>query len=187
MITFKFCPLISAFKLKIPDDVNVNVVGVRPCFRIFAPLAMVRAPLPACVQLPRLGQTLPFTAILTLLLASASEMTLAADASMMRSIGSKNHKPERPFAALVSTTIFGATFTVPLELVSTNPPLPLIAPPFAFSVPATVVFTCDQIAIDPALPFCVAETSITAPSFTVTVFAICFEFAACIALLTTTA
>ena len=153
MITFKFCPLMSAFKLKIPDDVNVNVVCVRPCFRIFAPLAIVRLPLPACVQPPRLGQTLPFTAMLTLLFARASEMTFAADASMIKSIGSRNHKPDLPFAALVSTTNFGARLTIPFELVSINPPLPFIAPPIALSVPATVVLTCDQIAIDPALPF----------------------------------
>ena len=168
-----------------PDEVSVNVVGVRPCFKMFAPLAIVSAPLPACVQLPRLGQILPFTAMLTLLFASASEMTFAADASMIRSIGSKNHKPDLPFAALVSTTNFGARFTAPLELVSTNPPLPPSTPPIALSVPATVVLTCDQMAIEPALPFCVAETSITAPCFTVTVFANCFVFAAWVALFAT--
>ena len=91
--------------------------------------------------------------MLTLLFASAREITFAADASMIRSIGSKNHSPDLPLAALVSTLSCGAKLTCPFELVSTKPPLPDSAPPIALSVPATVVFNCDQIAIEPALPF----------------------------------
>ena len=120
--------------------------------------------------------------MLTLLLESAVEMTFADALSMVRSIGSNNHVPDLPLLALVLTTTVGAKLTCPLELVSIKPPLPERAPPNAFSVPATEVLSCDQIAMMPPLPACVAEALTIAPWATVTVFANSLLFAAVLAL-----
>ena len=163
--------MILAFKLNMPDEDKVKVDKLPAAFRIFAPLAMVKLPLPFCVQPPKLGQTLPLTSRVTLLFSSAPEIILAAAKSITKSMGSKSQLPFLPLGALVFTIAFGASVTVPLELVSTKPPLPEIAPPMALSVPATEVCTLDQIAMMPPLPFWVADTSIFAPSATVTVWA----------------
>jgi hypothetical protein len=52
------------------------------------------------------------------------------------------------------------------------PPLPDMAPPLAFKVPATVVLLFDQTSMDPPLPLRVAEASTKAPSAMLTSFAL---------------
>ena len=185
-MTFRFWPLMLAFRLKIPEEFRVKVVILPPAFRMSAPLAIVRLPAPFCVQPPRLGQAvvLAFTSIVTLLLLSAAEMTLAAVLSIVRSIGSRSQVPALPillFAAVFTLTV-GASATVPLELVSTKPPLPESVPPVDFRIPPTVVLISDQIAIVPPLPALVADVSMTASFSTVTVLAICLALDAAWAL-----
>ena len=158
-----------ALRLKTPDELKLKVDKLPVAFRIFAPLAIVRLPLPFCVQLPKLGQTLPLTAMLTLLFSSAAEMIFAVAASIVKSMGSKSQVPALPLLALVLMMAFGARMTVPLELVSTKPPLPDTAPPIALRLPAILVFRADQIAMMPPLPLWVADASMLAPCSTVTV------------------
>ena len=111
------------------------------------------------------------TAIVTLLLAKTAEMRFAVEASIVRSIGSKSQVPELPLLALVLIWAWGASATVPLELVSIKPPLPEIDPPIDLRMPATVVLSSDQMAILPPLPALVAEVSTSAFSWMVTVLA----------------
>ena len=92
------------------------------------------------------------TAIVTLLLASTAEMRFAVVASIVRSIGSKSQVPALPLVALVLMLAVGARLTIPLELVSIKPPLPDKEPPIDLRMPATVVFTSDQMAMAPPLP-----------------------------------
>ena len=92
------------------------------------------------------------TAIVTLLLAKTVEMRLAVEASIVRSMGSKSQVPALPLVAEVLIWAWGASATVPLELVSMKPPLPEIDPPIDLRMPATVVLSSDQIAIVPPLP-----------------------------------
>ena len=103
MMTLRFSPAMLAFKSKMPEEMRRKVDAVVPALRMSAPLAMVKLPEPSWVQLPRLGQTLPLTSIVTLLFSSAAEMTFAAPASITKSIGSSNHNPVLPFGALVFT------------------------------------------------------------------------------------
>ncbi|CAM3795092.1 hypothetical protein POBR111598_10075 [Polynucleobacter brandtiae] len=180
-MTLRFSPAMLALRSNIPEEMSFKVVSVLPCFKMSAPLAIVKLPLPFCVQLPRLGQTLPLTSMVTLLLLNAAEIILDASESIMRSMGSKSHKPDLPLVfvalgvadALVSTETFLPRTTLPLELVSIKPPLPPSAPPTALSIPLTVVLISDQITILPALPSCIADALTMAFSATVTVLAIC--------------
>ena len=71
---------------------------------------------------------------------------------------------------------------MPLELVSIKPPLPESVPPMDLRMPATVVFTSDQIAMAPPLPVWVDEVSIKASCSMVTVWANCLFWAAWFAL-----
>ena len=174
MMTLRFSPVMFALRLKMPDEFKVKVVSVAPCLRISAPLAIVKLPLPFWAHEPIDGQTLPFTAIVTLLFDSAAEIIFAALESIIKSIGSKNQRPDFPLEAPASTANVLPTTTLPLELVSINPPLPPSRPPTAFSTPSTAVFTSDQIRIFPAFPWPSAETFTSALASTVTVLAICF-------------
>ena len=118
------------------------------------------------------------TAIVTLLLASTAEMRFAVVASIVRSIGSKSQVPALPLVALVLMLAVGARLTIPLELVSIKPPLPDKEPPIDLRMPATVVFTSDQMAMAPPLPELVDEVSIKASCSMVTVWANCLFWAA---------
>ena len=98
-------------------------------------------------------------------------MRLAVEASIVRSMGSKSQVPALPLVAEVLIWAWGASATVPLELVSMKPPLPEIDPPIDLRMPATVVLSSDQMAIVPPLPVFVAEVSTRAFCSTLTVFA----------------
>ena len=149
MKTFKFSPTMLAFKLNAPLEFNVRLVNALPCFKMSAPLSIVRLPEPFCVHTPIPGQAfvLALTSITTLFCASAAEMTRATPASMFKSMGSSNHWPALPLGADVLMDAVGAITSCVLELVSINPPSPPMGPPMALSAPATEVLMLDQTLI----------------------------------------
>jgi hypothetical protein len=122
------------------------------------------------------------TSIVTLLFARTADIRFAVVASIVRSIGSRSQVPALPLVALVLMLAVGARLTAPLELVSIKPPLPDKDPPIDLRMPATVVFTSDQIAMAPPLPVLVDEVSIKAFSSMMTVWANCLFRAAWFAL-----
>ena len=124
-MTSRFWPEILALRLKTPDAVRVKVVKLPDCLMMSAPLAMVRLPEPFWVQLPKLGQVLPATVMLTLLLTKAAEIKAELAPSMVKSIGSTYHNPALPLLELVSIDRLLPRETSPAELVSIKPPLPL--------------------------------------------------------------
>ena len=89
----------------------------------------------------------PCTAIVTFAVESALETAAAVLALTVMESGSKNQLPTLPIAAVTLITALAAISKTPTELVSIKPPLPPNAPPIALSVPATDVFTFDQILI----------------------------------------
>ena len=103
---------------------KVSVVPDEEELAIDTPAAMVR---------------LPETATVTLALPSAEEMALAKPASTTRLSGSSIQLPARPARAATLTIAVCKIDSLPVELVSTEPPLPPKRPPVAISEPATVV------------------------------------------------
>ena len=132
---------------------------------------VVAAPFVGAIDAPAATVKSPLTSMVTFDVANALEMALAVEALMVIPSGSKSQLPALPNLAVTSTTVDLRISRIPDELVSTKPPLPPKAPPWALKVPATTVLMLDQMLISPPLPFCVDEASTVAPASTVVVLA----------------
>ena len=142
--------------IELVEEVPEELLAVFAAPEMDAPAATVRSPL---------------TSIVTFEVAKAPDMADAVLASMVIFSGSKSHMPAFPSLAETLTITDLAISKIPFELVSIMPPLPPKDPPWALKVPATRVFTDDQMLISPPLPLVFDEASTTAKPSTVTVLA----------------
>ena len=158
-----------AFKVKVvPEDPLTELLAVLLAVLLEEPLAVFAAPE---IDAPAATVRSPLTSIVTFEVAKAPDMADAVLASMVIFSGSKSHIPALPSLAETLTITDLAISKIPFELVSIMPPLPPKDPPWALKVPATRVFTDDQMLISPPLPLVFDEASTTAKPSTVTVLA----------------
>ena len=158
-----------AFKVKVvpvevPEELLIELLDV-PLAALFAVFAAPEIDAPAATVRS------PLTSIVTFEVAKAPDMADAVLASIVIFSGSKSHMPALPSLAETLTITDLAISKIPFELVSIMPPLPPKDPPWALKVPATRVFTDDQMLISPPLPLVFDEASTTAKPSTVTVLA----------------
>ena len=162
-----------AFKVKVvPEDPLTELLEalltVLLAVLLAVPLAVFAAPE---IDAPAATVRSPLTSIVTFEVAKAPDIADAVLASMVIFSGSKSHMPAFPSLAETLTITDLAISKIPFELVSIMPPLPPKDPPWALKVPATRVFTDDQMLISPPLPLVFDEASTTAKPSTVTVLA----------------
>ena len=158
-----------AFKVKVvPAEVPDELLEALLAVLLAVPLGVFAAPE---IDAPAATVRSPLTSIVTFEVAKAPDIADAVLASMVIFSGSKSHMPALPSLAETLTITDLAISKIPLELVSIMPPLPPKDPPWALKVPATRVFTDDQMLISPPLPLTVDEASTTAKPSTVTVLA----------------
>ena len=166
-----------AFKVKVvPVELLIELVEDLLEALLAVPLAVLLAVLLAVFAAPEMDAPAatvrsPLTSIVTFEVAKAPDMADAVLASIVIFSGSKSHMPALPSLAETLTITDLAISKIPFELVSIKPPLPPKDPPWALKVPATRVFTDDQMLISPPLPLLVDDTSTTAKPSTVTVLA----------------
>ena len=158
-----------AFKVKVvPEDPLTELLEALLAVLLAVPLAVFAAPE---IDAPAATVRSPLTSIVTFEVAKAPDIADAVLASMVIFSGSKSHIPALPSLAETLTITDLAISKIPFELVSIMPPLPPKDPPWALKVPATRVFTDDQMLISPPLPLVFDEASTTAKPSTVTVLA----------------
>ena len=162
-----------AFKVKVvpvevPEELLIEPVEELLAVLLAVPLAVFAAPE---IDAPAATVRSPLTSIVTFEVAKAPDIADAVLASIVIFSGSKSHMPALPSLAETLTITDLAISKIPFELVSIMPPLPPKDPPWALKVPATRVFTDDQMLISPPLPLVFDEASTTAKPSTVTVLA----------------
>ena len=153
-----------------PKEITPLLVTEPVAFKVkVVPLALELDPTAAAksIVVPAAIVKSPDTTIVTLAVARALVTALAIAPSIVNDSGSSNHCPAFPNRALTFTEAVCPIFKMPIELVSTFPPLPPNLPPWALMTPATFVWRNDQILISPPWPLWIDDASTKEPNSSV--------------------